>query len=86
MQLFFQEALLLNPAFYSFQKPEGLIRLLRAFALKPGETPRARTCQVIQTDMGNSMGKLNSVQTISEFRISFFQLAYLDRNALWNET
>ncbi|KAM7451635.1 hypothetical protein ABFA07_000950 [Porites harrisoni] len=22
-----------------FQKPEGLIRLLRAFALKPGETP-----------------------------------------------
>ena len=25
--------------FYSFQKPEGLIRLLRAFALKPGETP-----------------------------------------------
>ena len=25
--------------FYSFQKPEGLIRLLRAFALNPGETP-----------------------------------------------
>ena len=25
--------------FYSFQKPEGLIRLLCAFALKPGETP-----------------------------------------------
>ena len=26
--------------FYSFQKPEGLIRLLRAFAMKPGETPK----------------------------------------------
>ena len=39
VQLFFQEALLLNPAFYSFQKPEGVIDLLRAFALKPGKTP-----------------------------------------------
>ena len=26
--------------FYSFQKPEGLIRLLRAFAMKPGKTPK----------------------------------------------
>ena len=71
VQQFFQEALFLNPAFLQLSETRRPDSFIACLCLEARRNPRARTCQAIQTDLGNFMGKLNSVQTISEFRISF---------------
>ena len=71
VNLFFQEALLLNPAFLQLSETRRPYSFIAYLCLEAWRNPRARTCQAIQMDLGNFMGKLYSVQTISEFRISF---------------
>ena len=87
VQLFFQEALLWNPAFLQLSETWRPYSFTACLCHEAWRNPQARTCQAIQMHLGNFMGKLNSVQTISEFRILFFfRVTYLDRSALWNET
>ena len=72
VKLFFQEALLVNPAFSQLSGTQMPYLSIACLCLEAWRNPRARTCQDIQADLGNFMGKLNSVRQFqsSEYLLS----------------